>query len=188
MIVDTASSTDQFSGDWACDAPKLFLTRFRRNQLRHAQTKQGFSKGSLAYACPVGLTNAKIPFYSFLHSLTEHLLQQIFLPYDSRFKMSQQATSSTPVDADTIAPPSYTAQPPGEAPTDEKIAIEFVSLLSLQSRDFADIFLAGSRTLTTITSPKSSPNRHTNSLLRKQARKRVPRLPYRLFRLCRQAS
>ncbi|CEF74384.1 hypothetical protein FGSG_02141 [Fusarium graminearum PH-1] len=38
--------------------------------------------------------------------------------------MSQQATSSTPVDADTIAPPSYTAQPPGEAPTDEKIAIE----------------------------------------------------------------
>ncbi|KAJ4014108.1 hypothetical protein NW752_005827 [Fusarium irregulare] len=38
--------------------------------------------------------------------------------------MSQQATSSTPVDPDAIAPPSYTANPNTEPPTDEKIAIE----------------------------------------------------------------
>ncbi|RGP72641.1 hypothetical protein FLONG3_6649 [Fusarium longipes] len=38
--------------------------------------------------------------------------------------MSNQATSSTPVDADAIAPPSYTAKPNAEPPTDEKIAIE----------------------------------------------------------------
>lgn len=40
--------------------------------------------------------------------------------------MSQQATSSTPVDPDAIAPPSYTANPNPEPPTDEKIAIEYV--------------------------------------------------------------
>ncbi|OBS28225.1 hypothetical protein FPOA_02166 [Fusarium poae] len=38
--------------------------------------------------------------------------------------MSQPATSSTPVNGDTIAPPSYTAKPSAEPPTDEKIAIE----------------------------------------------------------------
>ena len=40
--------------------------------------------------------------------------------------MSQQATSSTPVDPDAIAPPSYTANRNTEPPTDEKIAIEYV--------------------------------------------------------------
>lgn len=46
--------------------------------------------------------------------------------YSLRVEMAQQATSSTPVDTDAIAPPLYTAKANAETPTDEKIAIEFV--------------------------------------------------------------
>jgi hypothetical protein len=53
--------------------------------------------------------------------------------------MSNQASSSTPVDADAIAPPSYTAKPNAEPPTDEKIAIEFVFPLVQSIARLADL-------------------------------------------------